>query len=922
MTNLSLQESLRRIRLRLFTIEGAAGMVWAFGVAFGLLLVGAWLDLLWELSPAWRLTLLCAAVLAGIASVIILARYIFKITRNRPIARLLDRTSSSGGVILTGVELENSFSIPISRQSDLTVGLARRAVGQAAEVANRIAPANAVPLKRLRRPFATFTFTTGFVGVMLVFAPGLVKTQWNRFLHPFNDVPPYSHITFEVTPGNVDVVYGKELEIRAKVIGASVELAELMIDSGHRMESPLPMFPESDGTWRTVLAKVNDPTEYFVRANRARSEKYHIGVITLPRIKNVRLRITSPTYANRPPYVGQMPKEGVAGLAGTKVQVTIRSNRPLKGGNIEFAGSGKNITIPMKSSVSAGMESAGEFEIITDGKFECRITDTDGQTSEESFSGTVTLLPDERPFIRITQPPKMSLATPNAILPVILSGEDDCGISRLQIFRCLNDSRFLPNDLPQPPQPSRRLDAPLHLPLASYGLQPGDVIKLFGRVEDNDPTGAKGAESPVATVRIISQEQFDKMINQQKGIEALLSKYQSAQRRLENIADEIERLQNKIKTLPPGEEVSRETRDEMQRLQKLLREQSEALTQASKQKLSFDADNILAPHLDKMIELTKDMAKELEKLEAVKQMKNEKLSGKLAELVETLSSRRKSYNQQVTMPLEQLEAVFRLLVDEQRFIALAQWQRDLADRLSSLKGRDGEDNPALKARCREMEETQREIREALATLLIDIDDHIERLPNEPDLDRLRRTAADFVKEVRASGAAEAMSEAESSLAEFATTRGHEKAKAAADILEQFIKKCDGNCNLPNDCQGHIFFQPSLGDGMGNTMGQLLGMGMGNGFGMNGLSAMGIYGGMPIVGGMEGWMGNDQQSIMSQSRRTSGTVPKSNPDARTSNENPGIGNASGANEGEIPVQYRREVGKYFQRVAEESGDVNP
>ena len=37
-------------------------------------------------------------------------------------------------------------------------------------------------------------------------------------------------------------------------------------------------------------------------------------------------------------------------------------------------------------------------------------------------------------------------------------------------------------------------------------------------------------------------------------------------------------------------------------------------------------------------------------------------------------------------PLEFLEAVFPVLVDQQRFVALAQWQRDLAERLASLRG--------------------------------------------------------------------------------------------------------------------------------------------------------------------------------------------------------------------------------------------
>lgn len=158
--------------------------------------------------------------------------------------------------------------------------------------------------------------------------------------------------------------------------------------------------------------------------------------------------------------------------------------------------------------------------------------------------------------------------------------------------------------------------------------------------------------------------------------------------------------------------------------------------------------------------------------------------------------------------------------------------------------------------------------------------------------------------------------------EFAATRGYEKAKKSAEILEKFIKKCDGNCPLQGNCEGHIFFQPTLGDGLGNTLGQLLaGMGAGNGpgMGMGGYGSIGLYGGLPIAGGVEGWM-NNATMLWHPSGRSTGAVPNANPDAPTSRENQNIGNAAGASEGETPMQYRREVGQYFQRVLEENGEV--
>ena len=106
----------------------------------------------------------------------------------------------------------------------------------------------------------------------------------------------------------------------------------------------------------------------------------------------------------------------------------------------------------------------------------------------------------------------MSLATPTATIPVTLSAEDDYGIASVQLFRSLNDSRPLPMSPRLAAAVSRRLSTTVELPLAAYGLEPGDVIKLFARVEDNDPAGGKGSESPVVVLNIVSQQDFDRML--------------------------------------------------------------------------------------------------------------------------------------------------------------------------------------------------------------------------------------------------------------------------------------------------------------------------------------------------------------------------------------------------------------------------
>jgi hypothetical protein len=913
-----------RVRRRLIGIGVAAGTFWALAAAAAILLLGAWFDLLWELPSEWRVAAVWIAGLGGVILLTALAAVAWRTAREAAAARRLDRAAPAAGQIFTGWELEQG-KWGLATQPAISVGLATLAAAEAARAAGQVPLGRAAPWRSLWRALCAVALVSVVVAALKICLPGMAWTQWSRFVHPYADVPPFSLTEFEVTPGNKNIVYGSELEISATVRGAPVEQVELVLASGHGREPPLPMFPEAGGRWRTVLTKVVEPTDYFVRAYRARSKTFHLGVITVPQIDTTKtkVRIVQPAYAHRPPYEGPLPKEGVSGLRGTKVQVFLTSNRPLRSGEIGLtsASQRKPRVLPMTPTASGSQEVAGEFTIAADGKFECRVIDEAGQPSEQTFSGNVAMLADARPFVRLIQPPRVSLATPSAALPVVLSAEDDCGISRLQLYRSLNDSRPLPLDLPIAAAMPRRLDAPEQLPLESYGLAPGDVIKLFGRVEDNDPAGAKGAESPIALVRIISDEDFQRLVQAREGMESLMSKYDDARRRMERAADEVEGLRKKTKKRPAKEKAGDEARKELRRLRDMLRREAEAMRQAAKHQLPFDLDKSLTPEIERLSRTTDALAKEMEQLQREQDLMNGKLSDKLDDLARRMASARKLYGEMASEPLEYVQAVFPLMADQSRFVMLVLWQRDLAERLASMKGKDKEDNPSLKARVRDLEEEQRQVRDALARLLDDLQEHIDKLPDKPELTDLRKTSQEFVKKVRGSGASEAMSAAEAALAEFAVTRGHEKAKLAADILAKFLNECQGGGS--GSCMGSkLVFQPKLCNSMGNTLSQLLaglgmgGSGMGSGNGMDGgFGDVGLFGGLPEMLGADK-MGDSHSGNLTRGRAYASSPTGDNPDDAASRAVV-PGEAAGLSEGAVPTRYRRQVGQYFQRIAEET-----
>ena len=905
---------LRHLAFRLLAIGAAAGVCWGVTAAMLVLLNGAWLDLLWEMPP--RVRVVCSALAAAAVLALITGALTWARRRGTPqfLAQELDRVAGSGGQIRSGVDL----ALAPAPASTLSVGLADLAVRHAETLSASIPGSRAVPARPLWWSLGGLSLLTAGVAVLVLVMPRLAYTQWLRFSDPYGDHPPYSRVAYHVEPGDVQVIYGQGLDIRVTTEGAAVERVDLVVqpDEGAAAEM-VPMFPEADGGWRATVAQVTAPGQYHVRSHAGRSKKFRIGVTTVPRLEQVRFRVTPPAYTNHQPYEGPLPQGGLSGLPGTRVQIWAKSNRPLSSGSVRVPPTDSN-AVKLEPLSPGSQEVSGTFEIAVQGKMRLWVTDTDDQRSLEEFVAPVNLLADERPFIRLLEPPAQSLATPHANLPIVLAAEDDYGIARIQLFRSLNDSRAMPLDVPVPLPPRTRFTETVVLPLETYGLLPGDEIKLFGRVEDNDPAGPKGAESPLAVVRIISQDDFERMLRQREGLEVLLNKYQQALRRMESAQEETDRLRKKAREKPPEQDADKEFRDELEKLADRLQKDADDLRKSAAKKMPYDLDQHLSKELAKLAQQLEAAAQSARTLSRQPGLKNGKASEALAKLQKQLEGDRLQYEQQVMEGLEHLASLFPLLEEQARFISLYERQKELAERLRSLKGRDKEDSPQLKARMRDLQQSQQEIRAELENLLDRIEDHVAKLPEDRKLDKLRESAREFVKAARASGAAEAMTEAESGLAEFSGTRGHAGAQKAAEALEKLISQCNGMGGEGMLC---LRFSPSLSAGLGNTIEQLLGeMGFGNGQGngngysarSNSLANMGLYGSMPTS--LSGDRGGSSRSA---SPRGSGARGRSDRAEATSAEAASKSSAAGAADASVPPSYRRRVAEYFQRIADET-----
>ena len=959
-----LLEALDAVRRRVLAIGVAAGTGWALAGILLLVMLFAWSDLALDLPPGVRLTCIWLSLACGAGLLIRAALLSFRGSTHRSVARRIDSLSNTGGQILSGVDLLRQYRADAAAPA-LSSALASIAVERAAEMAARVRAAAAVPGKALVWPYASLGSLLLVIGIIALASPRLVASQWARFTDPYGDHPPYSSIQFDVQPGDTRIVYGSALDVRATPQGGVVENVRLTFRPEGQPEETIPMFPEPGGAWRATVSQVTAGGKYFVRGAGARSRQFAFDVITVPEVRDVRVRISPPAYTHLPPYNGPVPERGISGLPGTKVEMWAKSNRPLSGGAIVFVPAVVPQTQPVPAPPSVALsptgvgasEVAGSFLISTPGKLNLTVFDTAQQPSREPSSTTITVLKDERPFVRILEPKENSFATPDAKLEVNIAAEDDYGISSLQLFRGLNDTRATAANLPVPANQPTRISTSVPFDLAPYGLAPGDTIKFYARVEDNDPAGAKGSESPVVTLHIISTEDFNRMAVAREGLETLEAKYAMAARRLEALDDQLAKLQEQLKQAPPDSPLAKEKQDAIKRLAREMRESADEVADAAKDDLPFDIDKEFRKQLEQVAKSMADAAKETDG--AASGLSSGKAGESLGKVRKKLGAKRDEFKKQVVQPLDNLDKIFPLLEDQERFIELWQRQQDLAERMKSVVDARADD-PKLKARMRDLEAEQRQLAQDLHELLDDIRNHATRLPvvtgpfvraggvapvslaaalvgavvlaEDPqanpeelkdNLEQLQQTAFDFARKVQASGAFEQMNDAAADLGAFDGAHAAAKAQEAADTLKKFIGECKGSeGKLRGLCK--LAFRPKICDSMGATLDQLLaaeGMNPGGGTGAGGgfsqrrssLRNTSLYGRIPARSRAGG-----NRSGRSAAGPGGGGNAAGDQGIAGGQIDAAKLRASGESDVAVPPQYKRKVGEYFQRVADELG----
>ncbi|MCO8123254.1 hypothetical protein NHH03_16010 [Stieleria sp. TO1_6] len=908
------------------------GLLTALAIGFLLVLVclvaGMWVDLTFPLPVAVRRLVLPAAGLGAIATIILLMRHSRAARSDQEITRQIDEVSQANGKVMAGYDLLHRSADDATGAGEnvnpFSQALSALAARQAEQVCQRVDAVEVVSAAPAKQWWVKAMIAIAAIALVALIVPRMAWTQAQRILIPMESQLPYSPTSLSVQPGDTEVLFGADLEVTATIDGPLVDDLELVLRYDDQSQETLPLLAETDRQWRTYLTRLTQPADYFVRARQTRSESHRLGIRMTPQITSANCIVTPPTYTRRARYEGPIPERGLVGLEGTKVQVAMTSNRPLASGQLRLqygdANESVTLSVPTEQSENSNQSVQGEFLISRSGHFSMSLVDVDGTPSGESVEGTITVLEDQKPVVRMLEPKPISLATPDIELPIVVVAEDDYGISRIELFRGLNQSPEIGTtmELVSDDASARTTTS---LPLSAYGLQPGDEITLFARVEDNDPSGVKGAESPVATVRIISREQLAELELSRRGMEAVLSKQRQAQRLLAG-------LQEKMKS----------AEKDLAAVQQATADAAKSLRQAADVELPVDLDRGLNEQLKQMADKLDQLAERMKQLQQQTQPDgklSEQQRQELDEILQQIDQTKQQHQTSAMNPTERMSKILPLAADQQRYVQLTRRQRSLAERLDALESADAHD-PAAKRRADELRREQQQMQVALSQLLEDIQSHVDQLPADPELDPLRQTASEFVSQVRASQADPAMTQTQQGLLDDQPGEASTAAAQAAQILESFLGQCSSmgdqackNCNAsfnpsagspkPGNSIEQLLRQMGLGEGQSGMkpgMGPAMAPGGGYAMPQNTMENIGLYGGLPTVESKPR-RGNGDKSDGGFSTFEQGGTAKSNQAGTVA---PAAASARGDGAAVVPAPYRKQVSDYFRGIAEELGDL--
>lgn len=670
----------------------------------------------------------------------------------------------------------------------------------------------------------------------LAFIPALLNPRaalilLSRYVTPHADIPPYSAYVFTISPESPDVIYGDDQVIHVTVTGKKVSRPVRFAtrNEGHILESAC--YQAGPDAFVQRLERVMQPMEFCFILGKARSPWHRINVLYQPHVVAARVRIIPPDYARKPEKTFVLGTEPLQALKGSRLEMTVQSNRPLKTGELtltpqDHEGSARTIT----GTVTGQNEITFGWSVSSPALLSVMIHDIQGTPAKEPMKIRQDMTPDEKPLVALSEPQAYSLATPSVKVPLSASIEDDLGIRGCDVFRSLKGFRSRAVSLDVEPG-STSHDVQGELDLARLGVRPGDVIELFLEASDTNPDLTGTGASDIARIKIISEDDYAKMVRDRTTIDDFQRRFQVVSTLHQELIKELEQTREDL-------EKGRLSREQAALRMKQAREKitsvSRSVSEIAKDFAAFDLEASLKKTAQAMVD-------KLDYTLGHEGWNSQNSPDRIAAITHGLKFIKglESQTRSLKDDADKVASVSRVMAMAAMYKALMERQLVLVRSLNQYASGDRKSSkPNILA------DHQAAIRKDLSAMADALAEHANALP--PEYETLRQDALDFASRIWAMDIDTPMKDSEQACINEQPREAFRHALKAYERMEDVLKENKGNC-MSQACNGNFGF--SIPDHLSQTLSQMMeslmnrsGQGTGMGFGM-GAAGTGLAGGL-------------------------------------------------------------------------------
>ncbi|MFO8098842.1 MAG: DUF4175 family protein [Salinibacter sp.] len=426
------------------------------------------------------------------------------------------------------------------------------------------------------------------VGVLafLLVAPSTFLNASERLLAPGTEFDRPAPFQLSVRPGDTQVATGDSLQIAVQATGDAPRKARLMLRDTTNTTQEVTLEADSLGRFRHTIPNVRSPLQYRVVAAPARTPWHQVRVAARPRVQELQLTVTPPSYTGQSPRTLDPNVGDVTALPGARVEVDARLSGPeITTAVLDFDGGGRD-TLTTKDSVATG-----SFVVRRDDTYRLRLQGANDLANRSPIAYNTSLRTDADPSASFESPDHTTDLSPDLVQPLQVQIRDDYGIRRAELFYRMADQQsdeddFSSIELPLADPDDRTQTLSYEWLLAQdSGLdpQPGDEIAYFVKVWDNDTVnGPKSGQTRTQRLRMPSlAQQYEALDETQRSAEEQID---SLQQQADASSQQFDQVRREIRQ-------SRETNWQNERQVEQLKE-----TQGAAQ----DAAESLSQSIEKM----------------------------------------------------------------------------------------------------------------------------------------------------------------------------------------------------------------------------------------------------------------------------------------------------------------------------------